>query len=326
VTLIVSCPAFRRIEGGFAGGGRGEHADVEALGVVLGEVGFDLGENLGVVGALLVEPEDGGGVGEAGAVDGELHPVLHRGVLGLAGAPDVALGDAVLEENLAGLVHDADGAGGGGDEGLVVRAVFLGGLGHEADIGHGAHGLRVEGAVFFAELDRGVVDAGVAAVGNDAEGVLLLAGGVPHLAGGADHGGHGGVDDDVARDMEIGDALVGVDHGDGRAGRVGGLDVGLDRGLLGGGEGGDLLDEVAEAVVQIHPEFGEGGGVLGEQVLEEHLHGEAEEDGVGDLHHRGLEVEREERAVGLGLGDLGGVEGLEGGPCSCGWRRGSRRP
>jgi hypothetical protein len=30
----------------------------------------------------------------------------------------------------------------------------------------------------------------------------------------------------------------------------------------------------------------------------------AEDDRVGDLHHGGLEVEREEHAVGLGLGDL----------------------
>ena len=38
-------------------------------------------------------------------------------------------------------------------EGLVVRAVFLGGLGHEADVGDGAHGLGIEGAVGAAEVD-----------------------------------------------------------------------------------------------------------------------------------------------------------------------------
>jgi hypothetical protein len=73
------------------------------------------------------------------------------------------------------VVDDADRAVGGGFEGLVVRAVFLGGLGHEADVGHGAHGLRIEGAVLFAEVDRGLVDAGVAAVRDDGERVLLLA-------------------------------------------------------------------------------------------------------------------------------------------------------
>jgi hypothetical protein len=136
---------------------------------------------------------------------------------------------------------------------------------------------------------------------------------VVHLAAGTDHRGHGGIDDDVARHVEIGDAVVGVDHGDGRAGRVGGGDVGLDRGLLGGGELLHLLDEVAEAVVQVDAEFGEGGGVLGEEVLEEDPDGVAEEDGVGDLHHGGLEVEEKRTPSALALGDLLLVEGDEGG-------------
>ena len=38
---------------------------------------------------------------------------------------------------------------------------------------------------------------------------------------------------------------------------VGGLDVGLDRGLLVGGKLLDLLDEIAEAVVQVDAEFAE---------------------------------------------------------------------
>jgi hypothetical protein len=41
-------------------------------------------------------------------------------------------------------------------------------------------------------------------------------------------------------------------------------------------------------------------GVLGEHVLEEHADGMAEDDGVGDLHHGGLEVQGEEHALGLG--------------------------
>ena len=38
------------------------------------------------------------------------------------------------------------------------------------------------------------------------------------------------------RDVEVGDALVGVDHGQGGARGVDGLDVGLDRGALGFGQ------------------------------------------------------------------------------------------
>ena len=190
-----------------------------------------------------------------------------------------------------GDLDDADGALAGGLEGLVVRAVFLGGLGHEADVGDGAHGLRVEGAVFFAKVDRGGVDAGVAAVGDDAEGILAFAGGVPHLTGGADHRRHGGVDDDVRGDVEVGDALVGVDHGDGGARGEDGRDVGFDGRFLVGGKRGDFAEEVAEAVVEINAKSGQGGAVFGEEVFEEDAHGETEHDGVGDLHHRGFEVE-----------------------------------
>ena len=79
-----------------AGLGGRKDAEVEAGGVVVLQVGLDLGDDLGVVGAVLVEPEDGGIAGRAGAFDGQLHPVLDGGVLGLAGAPDVTGLDFVL--------------------------------------------------------------------------------------------------------------------------------------------------------------------------------------------------------------------------------------
>ena len=49
--------------------------------------------------------------------------------------------------DVAVLVDDADGAGGGDLEGLVVAAVLLGRLRHQPDVGHRAHRGRVEGAV-----------------------------------------------------------------------------------------------------------------------------------------------------------------------------------
>ena len=114
--------------------------------------------------------------------------------------------------------------------------------------------------------------------------------------------------------MEIGDAFVRVDHRDGGARGEDGGDVGLEGDFLVGGEFFDFAEEIAEAVVEIDAEGGEGGGVFREEVFAEDADAEAEHDGVGDLHHRGLEVEREERAVLLGLHDLLGVEGAEGLP------------
>ena len=62
--------------------------------------------------------------------------------------------------------------------------------------------------------------------------------------------------------------------------------------FLVGGQLLDFCDEIAEAVVQIDAESRECRGVFGEEVLEENAHGVAEDDWVGDLHHRGLQVER----------------------------------
>ena len=130
--------------------------------------------------ARLVQPEHRRVAGDAGASDGELDPVLDRDVLGLAHAPDVAGADLVLHERLAGLVDDAHGAGSRNLEGLVVAAVLLGRLRHEADVGHGAHRGRVVGAVSAAVVDDDLVDAGVAAVGMTARQSASLPSG-PHM-------------------------------------------------------------------------------------------------------------------------------------------------
>ena len=140
-----------------------------------GEVLLHLGDQVGVVGAGLVQPEDRRRTGGPGPGDGELDPVADRRVLGLARAPDVARLDRVLDERVAGPVDDPDGARSGDLEGLVVGAVLLGCLGHQTDVGHRAHRGRVEGAVGTAVVEHGLVDAGVGGVGDHREGVGLLA-------------------------------------------------------------------------------------------------------------------------------------------------------
>ncbi len=90
--------------------------------------------------------------------------------------------------------------------------------------------------------------------------------------------------------MEVGDALVGVDHG-----QIGTVGVSLrDSGFdLASGVGIELVeggDHVAPAVVRV----GTGGGQcfteLLEHVGEERLDPVAEDDRIRDLHHRRLEV------------------------------------
>ncbi len=119
----------------------------------------------------------------------------------------------------AGRVDDADRARGLDLERLVVAAVLLGLLRHQADVRRRAHRRRVEGAVLAAEVDRLRVQGGVARVRDHRLGVLLLARRVPHLPRRADHRRHRGVDDHVARDVQVGDPAVGVDHRERRARR-----------------------------------------------------------------------------------------------------------
>ena len=193
-----------------------------------------------------------------------------------------------------------------------MGAVLFGFLGHQADVGDVAHGGRIEGPVFDAVLDDRLVGRGVAAVGDHGHGLVELAVRAPHLPRFPDDDRHGGVDDDVAGHVQVGDALVGIDHGQGRPLGVDGLDVVLDLFARGFRQGLDLGVEVAQAVVDVDPELFEHGGMLVQGLLVEDGDRVAEEDRVRDLHHRGLQVQGQEQALGLGVLDLLLVELAQG--------------
>ena len=177
------------------------------------QVDLDLLDQLVLVRAVRVEPEHRRHAGVAGAGDGQLDPVADRRVLDLAHAPDVACFDVLRQQHFAGgEVDDVGDAVFGDLEGLVVRAVFLGLLRHQADVGHGAHGLRVEVAVPLAEVDHLLVDAGEGRFRHHGLGCPSAAVGAPHLAAAADHRRHRGVDDDVVGRVEVGDALGRIHH------------------------------------------------------------------------------------------------------------------
>ncbi len=171
----------------------------------------------------------------------------------------------------------------------------------------------------LAVVDDRLVHAGVAAVRNDGLGVLQLAFSVPHLAGVADHRRHRGVDDHVARHVQVGDALVRVDHGHARALCVLGSQVGFDRSAGGFGQRRQARSQVTDAVVGIETGLLEHVGMLGKHVLVELVDGHAEHDRVGDLHHGRLQVQREQHALGLGIGNLLTDEG---GQCLAAHHRG----
>ena len=175
-----------------------------------------------------------------------------------------------------------------------MRAVLFRLLRHQPDIRHRAHRAGVKGSVLPAKVDDGLVNARVTAVGDDGEGILEFALGIPHLARGADHGRHRSVDNDIAGDVEVGNAFVGVDHGECRTAGERGFDICLDGSLLVGGKILDLGDQIAEAVTKVDAKLADQVGMFRDEILEEDIHGVSENDRIGNLHHRGLHVQGEE--------------------------------
>lgn len=200
-----------------------------------------------------------------------------------------------------------------------MRAVFLGFLRHQADVGHRAHGGRIERAVRFAIVDHGLVDIGIAAIRDHRLGVLQLAFSVPHLTRIANHRRHRCIDDHITGHMQVGDALVGIDHRQGRTLRVFGLDIGLDLRLLRFRQRGDTCVQIADAVVGIEADRRKRIGMLAQRVLIELADHHTEQHRVGDLHHGGFQMHREQHILGLGIGDLG-ID--EAGQCALAQHRG----
>ena len=134
---------------------------------MIAEVLANLRDQLAVVGAGLVEPEHRGSTGRASARHGEANPVTNRQILHLAHPPHVARRHRVLEQHPSIGIDHAHRSWGGDLEGLVVRAVFLSLLRHQADIRHRSDRRRIERSVGAAIVDHGLVDAGVAGIRDD---------------------------------------------------------------------------------------------------------------------------------------------------------------
>src|SRR5450830_149940 len=304
----------------FAGAGQGvlhrvdrrHDLDIQASGVVVLEVGLNLLDDHTVVGAHWIQPENRWSAAGAGTVDGQFDPVLDRSIFGLAHAEDVARFHGLFQQGATGAVGNPNHAVGLDLEGLVVGAVLFGFLRHQADVRYATHGGWVEGAVLLAVFDHRLVDGGVAAIRDHCLGVVQLAVGAPHFAGVTDHGWHRGVDDNVARHVQVGDAFVGVDHGQRRTGSVDRLDVGFDLRLLIARQGLDAGVQVADAVVQVEADLLQHVSVLGQGVFIELGNDLAEHDRVGDLHHGGFQVNRQQYALFLGVFDFSGDEAAQG--------------
>ena len=271
--------------------------NVQTARVVVLEVDLDLLDQFVLVRTVRVEPEHRRHTRVTGARHRQLDPVTDRCVLGLTGAPDVARFHVQGQQHFAGRqIGDIGHAVFRNLEGLVVRTVLFGLLRHQPDIGHRAHGARIEIAIPLAEVDHLLVDAGKGALRHHGLDVLQAAVGAPHLAAIANHGRHGSVDDDVIGRMEIGNALGRIHHRQFRAVLVAGVQVADDFLAQRLRQRLELVIQVDHAVVDVHAEFFKQLGVFCERILVEDPHAVTEHDRVRDLHHGGLDVQREHDA------------------------------
>ena len=248
------------------------------------------------MGSFSVQPKYGGHPGGLRASDGQLYPVLNREILYPGHTPDVAGFHGLLDQNHAGGVGHPHRAVRGDLESGLVRTILFGLLGHQSDVGHRTHCGRVEGAVATTVLHDLFVHRGVTTVRYQRLGLLEPAIGIPHLAAVTHHRRHRSVDDDVARDMQVGHARGGIDHGQRRAAGIDRVDVGLYLGPFFRGQGFHFFVEVAHAHIGVDAQRRECFCVLAEDGLEEHRDGMAEQDGIRNLHHRRFQVHRKQQA------------------------------
>src|SRR5690554_2408845 len=229
--------------------------DVQAVGVVILQVGLNLSDQLGIVGTLVVEPEYRRHAAGAGTVDGQLHPVPDRQIFGLTGPPDVTLLNVMLGQHSTVFCNHPDNTVFLDFEGLVVGTVLFRFLRHQADVGYGTHGGRIKRTMRFAEIDRFLVDGGVSGLGHHCLGVFQLAITGPHLAGVTDHRGHGGIHDHVAGNVQVGDAFYRIHHGNFGAVLVALVQVFLDLFLLGFRQMLDFFEYRRKTVVRVNTDF-----------------------------------------------------------------------
>ena len=257
------------------------------------------------MGAGLVEPEHRRRAGGAGPGDGELHPVAGSGRPWSGTCARCRRPRRCARGAWRPAVDDAHGAGGGDLEGLVVAAVLLGRLRHEPDVGDRAHGGGVVGAVGPAVVDHDLVDPGVAAVGDDGLGVVLgrrrrptcgpTCGSSPAST--------------RRRSTSLGTCRLVMPRSESTiasAGPVGEalLHAGLDGGLAVAGSASRLSSSVPRPSFGLMPASSRAAPCSANSAGKNASHGVPEDDRVGHLHHRGLEVQREQHALGLGVGDL----------------------
>ena len=126
---------------------------------MIAKVLIDLSDQLSVMRAILVQPENRGVPCQPSPLYSEANPILNRNIFRLAHSPNVARLDVVLHQYGPLLIHHLDDTGGFDLEGLVMGAILLSLLGHQANIGDISHRGHIESAILFAEINDCLIHA-----------------------------------------------------------------------------------------------------------------------------------------------------------------------
>mmetsp|Transcript_32520 Transcript_32520/g.76587 ORF Transcript_32520/g.76587 Transcript_32520/m.76587 type:complete len:253 (-) Transcript_32520:152-910(-) len=179
-----------------------------------------------------------------------------------------------------------------------MGTVLLGLAGHQTNIANISHCSNIKLSVRLDVINDLLVQSCVASIRNNALAVLQFPIFVPHHSRISNDYGHGCINNNVVGSVQIGDSLVGVDHGEPRTvfRPVRSLEIQLDFFLF-------LLifdlvfngfQNASETLFGIGANLFQNITVLGKDILEKDLDAVTKHDRVRDLHHGGLEVDTEE--------------------------------
>lgn len=190
------------------------------------QVSVDDVNHVSVVSTGIIEEEHGGVSSGTGARDSKADPVDDRFVLGLAHSPDISFFNVVSHIDFSSLlVNNINSTVIVHLEGLVVRSVLFGFLSHETNVRYITHSCDIELSVDLAVAEDGVVHLGVASVRDNNLSILEFVILVPHLSGVTDNIGNGSIDNNIRRNMEVGNSLSRVNHSNTRSSLVASVEV-----------------------------------------------------------------------------------------------------
>ena len=178
---------------------------------------MDLGNQHRIMGSVLIQPKHDRPARCARPRNRQFHPILNRRMFYPTHPPNVTRFNRMTEQDLTGSIDDLNLTGARRLKGRVMRAIFLSFLGHQADIGNRAHGCWVKSPVSLTIFNRFIVNPGITTIRNHGHHIVKLTIRRPHFARLSYGCRHRGIDNNIARDMQVGNASIRIHHGLGSA-------------------------------------------------------------------------------------------------------------